>query len=144
MRIAVASTRDGDVYPGHFAHAELYLIYEWDGSSLRLVEVRENPLGMAPDEDAPMHHGHHHHHHVPEELVELGVPLHGPPKYLWLREALLGDVGAVIAAAACQTSHTVFTSEGVRMLYVDPVSVEELERFINENPEELKRALGEP
>jgi len=125
MRIAVAAARDGMVYPGHFAHADQYLIYEWDGATMRLVERRENPLSTQPDEDL---HGHH---------------MHGVQKYAWLRDNVLRDVGAVIAAGACQTSHIYFTSQGVKMLYVDPIPIDELEDFISRNPDALRKALEE-
>jgi len=132
MRIAVASTPEGQVYDGHFAHAPIYRIYEYTpGGGLRPVEERRNPLGDVPDLDAqPHHHAHHHHHH-------------GVSKYAWLREKVLPDVDAVIAAGACQTSHNYFTSQGVKMLYTDPVPIDLLDQYIRENPEEFERALGD-
>ena len=140
-RIALASTRDGILYPGHFAHAEVYHIYELsDEGRLTLLEVRENPLGLVPDVDVG-EHGHTHHHQVrsPE-----GLPLHGPPKYMWLRENVLKDVDVVIAVDACQTSYRVFTSQGVRIIFTDPVPVEALVNYIeNEGREEFKKVLEE-
>jgi predicted Fe-Mo cluster-binding NifX family protein len=70
------------------------------------------------------------------------IPLHGPPKYMWLRENILHDVDVVIATDACQTSYRVFTSQGVRIIFTDPVPVEAIVRYIEgEGGEEFKRII---
>jgi len=137
MYIAIASTREGQVYPGHFAHAEVFYVFEYtDDGKLKLVGVRENPLGRAPDTD--LEEGYHHHIRVENS----GIPLHGPPKYMWLRENVLHDVDVVIAADTCQTSYRVFTSQGVKLIY--PVPVEAIVTYIEgEGREEFKRLLEE-
>ncbi|WP_353513771.1 NifB/NifX family molybdenum-iron cluster-binding protein [Thermus sp. LT1-2-5] len=44
MRVAIAlGKEEGRVYPGPFGHAPRYAIYEVEGETLRLLEVRENP-----------------------------------------------------------------------------------------------------
>ncbi|MEZ0248366.1 MAG: hypothetical protein ABWJ97_03745 [Thermoproteus sp.] len=91
-----------------------------------LVEERKNPLGDVPDVDIEPHGGH----------------MHGPAKYAWLRERVLPDVDAVIAAGACQTSHNYFSSQGVKVLYVDPIQVELLEKYIKENPADFENILN--
>ncbi|MEM1596990.1 MAG: NifB/NifX family molybdenum-iron cluster-binding protein [Pyrobaculum sp.] len=129
MKIAVAATKEGTIFDGHFAHAPVFKIFKYEGGGrMELVEERENPLGDVPDLDA----GHHHHGHHG----------HGVAKYAWLREKVLPDVDAVIAAGACQTSHTYFTSQGVKMLYTDPVEVDLLLRYVKENPQEFEEVLS--
>lgn len=128
MKIAVAATREGTIFDGHFAHAPVFKIYNYaEGGRVELLEERANPLGEVPDLDA----GPHHH-------------AHGIAKYAWLRERVLPDVDVVIAAGACQTSHNYFTSLGVRMLYTDPVEVDLLLKYIKENPQEFEEMLGSP
>lgn len=138
-KVAFASTKDGLLYPGHFAHAEVYQVYEYtDEGKLKHIETRDNPLGLVPDIDVEGG-GHHHHVSGPE-----GVPLHGPPKYMWLRENVLKDVDIIIAVDACQTSYRVFTSQGVRIIFTDPVPVEAVIRYIEgEGREEFKRIVDE-
>ncbi|MBP1448653.1 MAG: dinitrogenase iron-molybdenum cofactor biosynthesis protein [Thermoproteus sp.] len=119
MRVAIASTKDGLVFPGHFAHAEAYAIYELEPErGLRRIEERANPLGSAPDLDAG---------------GQRDVPAHGLPKYQWLRRNVLHDVDVVIAAGACQTSYAYFTSEGVKLLFTDPIEVKTIEKYISDN-----------
>jgi predicted Fe-Mo cluster-binding NifX family protein len=79
------------------------------------VEERKNPLGAVPDLDAG--DGHHHR-------------MHGIAKYKWLRENVLPDVDVILAGGACQTSYMYFTSEGVKLLFTEPVEVEMLTRYI--------------
>jgi predicted Fe-Mo cluster-binding NifX family protein len=138
-KVAFASTREGQVYPGHFAHAEVYQVFEYtDDGRFKLLDVRENPLGLVPDID--VEGGEHEHHHVRMEHSD--IPLHGPPKYMWLRENILHDVDVVIATDACQTSYRVFTSQGVRIIFTDPVPVEAIVRCIEgEGGEEFKRII---
>ncbi len=140
-KVAIAATRDGYVYPGHFAHAEVYQVFEYtDDGKLKLVDVRENPLGHVPDIDVGG--GEHRHHHM--GIEHSGIPLHGPPKYMWLRENVLHDVNVVIAADACQTSYRVFTAQGVKVIFTDPVPVEAVVRYIEgEGGEEFRRILEE-
>jgi predicted Fe-Mo cluster-binding NifX family protein len=95
------------------------------------VEERKNPLGDVPDLDAGEGHHHHHHH------------MHGIAKYRWLREKVLPDVDVVLAGGACQTSYMYFTSEGVKLLFTEPVEVDMLTRYIEENPKEFEEALQE-
>jgi predicted Fe-Mo cluster-binding NifX family protein len=139
MHIAIASTKEGQVYPGHFAHAEVFYVFEYtDDGKVKPVGVRENPLGRAPDID--LEEGHHHHIRVEHS----GVPLHGPPKYMWLRENVLHDVDVVIAADACQTSYRVFVSQGVKLIFTDPAPVEAIVTYIEgEGKEEFERLLEE-
>jgi predicted Fe-Mo cluster-binding NifX family protein len=139
-KIAFASTREGQVYPGHFAHATVFQVYEYaDDGRLKLLDVRENPLGMVPDTDIE---GGGLGHHV--RMEHSNIPLHGPPKYMWLRENLLHDIDIVIAADACQTSYRVFTSQGVRIIFTDPVSVEAIISYIEgEGGEEFKKIIEE-
>nr|KJR72931.1 MAG: dinitrogenase iron-molybdenum cofactor biosynthesis protein [Thermoproteus sp. AZ2] len=125
MKIAIAVSREGLVFPGHFAHAPKFRIYEYADGKLRLLEERDNPLGNAPDLDVE-HHGAH---------------MHGVAKYSWLRQRVLPDVDAVIAAGACETSHRYFTSEGVKMLFTDPIEVKVLEDYIDQNPSEFEEVL---
>jgi predicted Fe-Mo cluster-binding NifX family protein len=129
MRIAIATSPEGTVFPGHFAHAPIYRIYLYEDGKLRLVEERRNPLGDVPDLDAGG--GHHH------------QQMHGVAKYRWLRENVLPDVDVVLAGGACQTSYMYFTSNGVKMLFTEPVEVDVLTRYVEENPEEFQRALLE-
>ncbi|MFN3804662.1 MAG: NifB/NifX family molybdenum-iron cluster-binding protein [Pyrobaculum sp.] len=130
MKVAIAATPEGAIFPGHFAHSPVFKIYEYSNGEMRLLEVRENPLGSVPDRDYGPHHEHHHGRHG------------GLPKYKWLRENLLPDVEVVIAGGACQTSHMYFTSEGVKMLYVEPVELDMLIQYISENPKEFEEAIG--
>jgi predicted Fe-Mo cluster-binding NifX family protein len=97
MKIAIATSPEGTVFHGHFAHAPIFKIYRYENGKLQLVEERKNPLGDAPDLDAGK--GHHHH-------------MHGIAKYKWLRENVLPDVDVIVAGGACQTSYMYFTSEG--------------------------------
>jgi Uncharacterized conserved protein len=48
MRIAIATSQEGKVFHGHFAHAPIFKIYRYENGKLRLVEERKNPLGDAP------------------------------------------------------------------------------------------------
>ncbi len=130
MRIAIATSQEGNVFHGHFAHAPIFKIYQYENGKLRLVEERKNPLGDAPDLDAG--EGHHHHHHM-----------HGIAKYRWLRENVLPDVNVILAGGACQTSYMYFTSEGVKLLFTEPVAVDLLTQYIEENPREFENALQE-
>jgi predicted Fe-Mo cluster-binding NifX family protein len=132
MKIAIATSPEGTVFHGHFAHAPIFRIYRYENGKLRLVEERKNPLGDVPDLDAGDGHHHHHHHHM-----------HGIAKYKWLRENVLPDVDVILAGGACQTSYMYFTSEGVKLLFTEPVEVEMLTRYIEENPREFERALQE-
>ena len=115
MRVAVALGEDGTVFPGHFAHAPVFAIYEVNGNEAVLVEERKNPLGDVPDIDDPRHahsgHGHHHHHHG---------HLHGPPKYMFLRGEVLPDVDVVVAGGACPTSVYTFNEQGCKVVFVEP------------------------
>jgi predicted Fe-Mo cluster-binding NifX family protein len=132
MKIAIATSPEGAVFHGHFAHAPIFRIYQYENGKLQLVEERKNPLGDAPDLDAGEGHHHHHHHHM-----------HGIAKYRWLREKVLPDVDVVLAGGACQTSYMYFTSEGVKLLFTDPVEVDMLTRYIEENPKDFENALQE-
>jgi predicted Fe-Mo cluster-binding NifX family protein len=132
MKIAIATSPEGTVFHGHFAHAPVFKIYRYENSKLQLVEERKNPLGDVPDLDAGEGHHHHHHHHM-----------HGIAKYRWLREKVLPDVDVVLAGGACQTSYMYFTSEGVKLLFTEPVEVDMLTRYIEENPKEFEDALQE-
>jgi predicted Fe-Mo cluster-binding NifX family protein len=131
MKIAIATSPEGTVFHGHFAHAPVFKIYRYENSKLQLVEERKNPLGDVPDLDAGEGHHHHHHH------------MHGIAKYKWLREKVLPDVDVVLAGGACQTSYMYFTSEGVKLLFTEPVEVDMLTRYIEENPKEFEDALQE-
>jgi predicted Fe-Mo cluster-binding NifX family protein len=128
MKIAIATSPEGTVFHGHFAHAPIFKIYRYENGKLQLVEERKNPLGDVPDLDAG---GGHHHH------------MHGIAKYKRLRENVLPDVDVILAGGACQTSYMYFTSEGVKLLFTEPVEVEMLTRYIEENPREFERALQE-
>ncbi len=134
MKVAIASTKDGLIFPGHFAHSETFRIYEYEGGQLKLLEVRENPLGNVPDLDAGHHHHHHGHHHA--------HGMHGVQKYAFLREKVLPDVDVVIAGGACQTSFYYFTSNGVKVLFTDPVPVDLVEQSIREDPKSFEQALN--
>ncbi|CCC81960.1 NifB/NifX family molybdenum-iron cluster-binding protein [Thermoproteus tenax] len=129
MELGITASADGYVFPGHFAHADKFYIYEYDGRGVRLVEVRENPLSRASDLDTEGH-------------AHVGPRAHGVAKYSWLRENALPDVEVIIATAACQTSVDYFTSEGVRVLFTDPAPINMLEKYMGENAEELNRVLG--
>jgi predicted Fe-Mo cluster-binding NifX family protein len=129
MKIAIATSPEGTVFHGHFAHAPIFKIYRYEDGKLQLVEERKNPLGDVPDLDAGERHDHHH--------------MHGIAKYKWLRENVLPDIDVILAGGACQTSYTYFTSEGVKLLFTDPIEVEMLTRYIEENPREFERALQE-
>jgi len=133
MKIAIATSPEGTVFHGHFAHAPVFKIYRYENGKLQLVEERKNPLGDVPDLDAGEGHDHHHHHHH----------MHGIAKYKWLREKVLPDVDVVLAGGACQTSYMYFTSEGVKLLFTEPVEVDMLTRYIEENPKEFEDALQE-
>ncbi len=114
VRIAVA-TQDGEkIFGGHFAHAKKFKIFEFDPNSkeVREVEERDNPLGNLPDYDDP--------HSAMEKFEELGIPLHGIPKYSWLKENVLNDVDVVLCGGACQTSYQFFMSEGVVVVFDEP------------------------
>ena len=128
MKIAIATSPEGAVFHGHFAHAPIFRIYQYENGKLQLMEERKNPLGDVPDLDAG--EGHHHH-------------MHGIAKYRWLREKVLPDVDVVLAGGACQTSYMYFTSEGVKLLFTEPVEVDMLTRYIEENPKEFEDALRE-
>jgi predicted Fe-Mo cluster-binding NifX family protein len=130
MKIAIATSPEGTVFHGHFAHAPVFKIYRYENGKIQLVEERKNPLGDIPDLDAG--DDHHHHHHM-----------HGIAKYRWLRENVLPDVDVVLAGGACQTSYMYFTSEGVKLLFTEPVEVDMLTRYIEENPKEFEEALQE-
>jgi predicted Fe-Mo cluster-binding NifX family protein len=129
MKIAIATSPEGTVFHDHFAHAPVFKIYCYENGKLQLVEERKNPLGDAPDLDAGEDHHHHHHH------------MHGIAKYRWLKEKVLPDVDVVLAGGACQTSYMYFTSEGVKLLFTEPVMVDMLTRYIEENPKEFENAL---
>lgn len=114
IRVAVA-TQDGDhVSGGHFAHAKKFRVFELDLNSKELyeLELRDNPLGNLPDFDDP--------HSAAEKFEELGIPLHGIPKYSWLRDNVLNDVDIILCGGACQTSYQFFMSEGVIVVFDDP------------------------
>jgi len=131
MRIAIATSQGGNVFHGHFAHAPIFKIYRYENGKLRLVEERKNPLGDVPDLDAGEGRHHHHHH------------MHGIAKYRWLRENVIPDVDVILAGGACQTSYMYFTSEGVKLLFTEPVAVDLLTQYIEENPREFENALQE-
>ncbi|WP_333638837.1 NifB/NifX family molybdenum-iron cluster-binding protein [Pyrobaculum aerophilum] len=139
MKIAIACDLEGNVFPGHFAHAPKFRIYQYENGQLRLLEERENPLGSLPDYDE--HHGH--------EITRLNAdfqgeempPAHGLPKYSWLRSKVLPDVDVIIAGGACQTSYRYFTSQGVKMLFTEPVEVSALEEYIASDPVSFEEAL---
>jgi len=129
IKIAVA-TQDGEhLFGGHFAHAKKFKIYELDPKSkeFREVELRENPLGSLPDYDDP--------HSAVEKFQELNIPLHGIPKYSWLKENVLNDVDVVLCGGACQTSYQFFMSEGVVVVFDEPGS------NISDSLEGLKKVI---
>ncbi len=133
-RVAIASTSEGVIYPGHFAHAMAFYVYDFDGDSgsFAFVEERGNPLGSVPDVDVEGGRGH---------VVE-GVPLRGPDKYEWLRSNVLSDADVVIAADACQTSYMVFTGKGVRLIFTDAgIPVEDLVAYIEMKSKEFKEII---
>lgn len=124
VRIAVATLDGNTIAPGHFAHSTHFMILDIESGKINPVEVRENPFGYVPDTDMghygsegeeehlseyPYMHRFHRYHH-----------LHGVEKYRTLREEVLRDVGLIIAGGACRTSVEYFTSEGVKMVFVDP------------------------
>ncbi len=114
LKVAVA-TNDGEhVAGGHFAHAKKFRIYEFNPETgeIKFLEERENPLGRLPDFDNP--------HEAMEVMNELNIPLHGIPKYNWLKENVLPDVDVVLCGGACQTSYQFFMSEGVVVLFDEP------------------------
>ncbi|GGP21500.1 hypothetical protein GCM10007981_13570 [Thermocladium modestius] len=114
VRIALATDDEKTISKGHFAHAREYIIYDLNEETGELVRVesRSNPLGTVPDMDEGIH--------AKASAVQPGIPMHGLPKYEWLRNNVLSDVNAVIASGACQTSYNYFTSEGVQILFVEP------------------------
>lgn len=132
-RVAIAGTSEGIVYPGHFAHAEVFHVYDFDGDSgsFAFVEERSNPLGSVPDVDVEGEH---------MRAVEVeGIPLRGPDKYEWLRGNVLGDADVVIAADACQTSYMVFTGKGVRLIFTDAgIPIEDLVAYVEMKSNEFK------
>ncbi len=114
MRVAVAVGEEDKIFPGHFAHAKRFKIFDYsieDGES-RFVEDRKNKLGELPDMDDP--------DAIHRFVRELGVPLHGIPKYMWLKENVLSDVDVIVAGGACQTSYSYFMSEGVVVIFEEP------------------------
>lgn len=133
MRIAIALDKEGYVFNGHFAHAQVFRIYEYKGGELREVENRENPLGSVPDLDQEP--GCSCHGGSPD------APLHGIEKYAFLREKVLGDVDVVIAGGACNTSYSYFTTQGVRILFAQIVPAGDIERFIREDPGSFEELL---
>jgi len=139
MKVAIACNHEGAVFPGHFAHAPKFRIYNYEKGRLELLEERVNPLGSMPDYDE------HHHHGISimntDFQGEETPPAHGLPKYQWLRNKVLSDVDVVIAAGACQTSYRFFTSNGVKMLFTDPVEVAALEEYIASDPNSFEEAL---
>ncbi|MDM7274596.1 MAG: NifB/NifX family molybdenum-iron cluster-binding protein [Thermoprotei archaeon] len=133
-RVAIAGTSEGVIYPGHFAHAEVFHVYDFDGDSgsFAFVEERINPLGSVPDVDVEGGHRH---------VVE-GAPLRGPEKYEWLRSNVLGDADVVIAADACQTSYMVFTGKGVRLIFTDAgIPIEDLVAYVEMKSNEFNDIL---
>ena len=134
VRIAIAASSDGDVHPGHFAHAPRFRIYKYgfDGSP-ELLEVRDNPLGQMPDVEDP--------EEVKKYFEKLGIGLHGKSKYDYLRENVLPDVDVVVCYDACPTSVKVFEESGVRVLFTPPATVDEIVDYIAGNPQEFKRLL---
>lgn len=114
IRIAVATQDGNKVFGGHFAHAKKFRIFELDPESKKFneLELRDNPLGNLPDFDDP--------HSAAEKFMELGIPLHGIPKYSWLKENVLNDVDVILCGGACQTSYQFFMSEGVIVVFDDP------------------------
>jgi predicted Fe-Mo cluster-binding NifX family protein len=86
----------------------------------------KNPLGDVPDLDAGDDHHRHHHHHM-----------HGIAKYRWLREKVLPDVDVVLAGGACQTSYMYFTSEGMKLLFTEPVEVEHVDAVHRGEPQRI-------
>jgi predicted Fe-Mo cluster-binding NifX family protein len=136
MKIAISTTREGTVFEGHFAHAEQFHIFEYESGRLKPLEVRENPLGAVADIDDPKGHEGH-----PAATPE-GVPLHGIPKYAYLKEKVLYGVDAVIAGGACQTSYAYFTQEGVKVLFAKPVKLETIIQVIEEDPQTFDELVG--
>ena len=129
IKIAVA-TQDGEhLFGGHFAHAKKFKIFELDPQSkeVREVETRENPLGSLPDYDDP--------HSAVEKFQELNIPLHGIPKYSWLKENVLNDVDVVLCGGACQTSYQYFMAEGVVVVFDEPGTE------VSQSLEELKKVV---
>lgn len=127
----MASNDGKTISDGHFAHAKMYLIYDYDEKTrkLRLIGTRENPLGNIPDIDDP--------EAIHEALERLGVPMHGIEKYEWLRNNILSDIDAVIASGACQLSYSYFTSLGVELLFVEPgASIDEIVKQLSEPPKQ--------
>lgn len=114
VRIALATDDEKTISKGHFAHAREYIIYDLNEETGELVRVesRSNPLGAVPDMDEGTH--------AKMSAAQPGIPVHGLPKYEWLRSNVLSDVNAVIASGACQTSYNYFTSEGIQILFVEP------------------------
>ncbi len=129
VKIAVA-TQDGEkIFGGHFAHAKKFKVFEFNPESrdIKYVEERENPLGKLPDFDSP--------HQAMEMLEELNIPLHGIPKYSWLKENVLNGVDVVLCGGACQTSYQFFMSEGVVVVFDEPG------RKIEESLKELRELI---
>ncbi|AEA12571.1 Dinitrogenase iron-molybdenum cofactor biosynthesis [Thermoproteus uzoniensis 768-20] len=140
LKIAIAAAPEGVVFPGHFAHAPIYKIYKYKDGALSPIEERRNPLGSVPDADA----GHGisaMNSHFQGESPSGNIPMHGLAKYKWLRERVLPDVDVVIAGGACQTSYRYFTSEGVKILFTDPVEIEALVNYVSANPKDFEEAL---
>ncbi len=138
MKIAISANKKGLVFEGHFAHAEIFKIYEYKDGKLKEIETRDNPLGLVPDVDYQAEneccmHGAH---------EDIGVQLHGVEKYAYLRNNVLNDVDVIIAGGACQTSYAYFTSQGVRILFAQIVPVRDVERFIREDPKSFEELLS--
>lgn len=114
LKIAVALDDSGKIFPGHFAHAKRFRIFEYNLSTgeAKILGERDNELGKLPDFDdvEEMH----------SFINKLGIPLHGIPKYKWLKDNVLHDIDVVVAGGACQTSYNYFMEEGVVVLFEEP------------------------
>lgn len=124
VRVAVATLDGSTIAPGHFAHSTHFMILDIEGGKINTVEVRKNPFGHVPDTDMghhssgseEQHYGEHPHRH----RFHRHYHLRGIEKYRTLRKEVLKDVELIIAGSACKTSIEYFTSEGVKMVFVDP------------------------
>lgn len=130
IKIAIATNDGSRVARGHFAHAKKFLVFSYDKDEDRveLLDERDNKLGELPDYDDP--------HSAMKEMEELDIPLHGVPKYSWLKENVLNDVDVILCGGACQTSYNYFMAEGVVVLFDTPDS--EIEESVRKLLEALK------
>jgi predicted Fe-Mo cluster-binding NifX family protein len=138
LRVAISASRRGTVFEGHFAHAEVFKIYDYEeGKGLVEVETRENPFGSVPDIDYQEESSCClHSQHGEQEAYP-----HGIDKYVYLREKVLSDVDVIIAGGACRTSYAYFTSQGVKLLFAQIVPLSDIEKFIKEDPKSFKELL---